>query len=207
MAKKAASKRATKKPADRSATKSARARSSRGAAKRKAPREIDQAAMMAAWQKAMTPSEGHKRLEPMVGSWATKTTFTMCPGEPADVSTGRSEHRWVLGGRYLEQRYTGTSMGMPFEGLGFTGYDNIQRKYVGTWMDSFGTGFMNSVGVGRAKGDSLQFDAEAVDPSGQTVRFRCKLQIQDRNRHNYEMWTHAPNGKLYRMMRVEYSRT
>lgn len=175
--------------------------------KKAAPKPIDQEAMMAAWQKAMSPSEGHRRLEPLVGVWRTRTTFVMDPGAAPSVSEGSSEHRWVLGGRYLEQVYKGASMGMPFEGIGYTGYDNTQGKYVGTWMDSFGTGLMNSVGTGRPKDGALDFHAESRDPSGKVVGFECNLRIQDHDHNTYEMWTKAPNGRLYRVMLVEYTRS
>ena len=123
------------------------------------------------------------------------------------MSDGVSEHRFVLGGRYLEQVYRGTSMGMPFEGIGYTGYDNAQRKYVGTWMDTFGTGLMNSVGVGRPKDDEIGFLSEVIDPTGKPVRFDCKIRIRDRDHHSFEMWTKAPSGRRYRAMLVEYTRT
>lgn len=192
---------ATRRPVKKTAAKRTASRP-----KKKAAKPMDQEAMMAAWQKASTPAENHRRLEPMAGSWVTRTTFTMAPGDPPAVSEGTSEHRLVLGGRFLEQIYKGTSMGMPFEGIGFTGYDNVQRKYVGTWMDSFGTGIMDSVGVGKPKDDELNFEAGCVDPSGSRMSFSCKVRIQDRNHHTYEMWTKAPNGKRYRAMLVEYTR-
>lgn len=174
--------------------------------KKTAPKTIDPDAMMAAWQKAMTPSEGHRRLAPMVGSWKARTTFVMAPGAPPEVSEATSVHRWVLGGRYVEQVYRGISMGMPFEGIGFTGYDNVQRRYVGTWMDNFGTGLMTSVGTGRPREAAMDFLAESCDPSGAIVRFECKLRLRDRDHHTYEMWTKGPNGKRYRMMLIEYTR-
>ncbi len=161
---------------------------------------------MAAWQKAMTPAEGHRRLDPMVGTFKTRVTIVMAPDAPAQVSEGDSEHRWVLGGRYLEQRFSGTSMGMPFEGRGYTGYDNTKGKYVGTWMDTFGTGLMNSVGVGKPTAKELEFEAQASDPSGKPMRFWCKIKVRDRNRHSYEMWTKGPKGKLFRSMCCEYVR-
>ena len=70
-------------------------------------------------------------------------------GAPPAVSEGVSEHRWILDGRYVEQVYRGKAMGMPFEGRGFTAYDNVQGKYLGCWMDTMGTGMMFSEGVGR----------------------------------------------------------
>ena len=177
----------------------------RGAKKAAAP-PMDEAAMRAMWQEAMTPADGHRRLEPMIGSWNAKMTFWMAPGTPPQSSEGTSEHRWVLGGRYLEQAYTGTSMGMPFEGLGYTGYDNCRRKYVGTWMDNFGTGIMFTTGVGKPSDTEITSESDMVEPSGRQVHFTCKARIQDHDHHSFEMWTKAPNGRRYRTMLVEYTR-
>jgi len=51
------------------------------AAKPAASKSNSMEQMMAQWQKAMTPAEGHKRLEPIVGSFKAKTTFLMEPGD------------------------------------------------------------------------------------------------------------------------------
>ena len=176
------------------------------AAPKRAPKAMTEAEMMAQWQVAMTPSAGHARLMPMVGTWRAKTTFTMAPGVPEQVHGGTSVHRMVLGGRYLEQIYKGMSMGMPFEGIGFTGYDNVQKRYVGTWMDTFGTGLMNSVGVGRPTDETLEFVCEAIEPSGKKKVFESIVRIRNHEHHSYEMWTKGPNGKKFRAMLVEYER-
>lgn len=173
---------------------------------RKAAPPMDHEAMMAAWQAAMTPSKGHAALEIFAGSWRTRTTFTMAPGAPPDVSEGTSENSWVLGGRYLRQVFKGSSMGMPFEGLGYTAYDNVQKQYLGFWMDTFGTGFMTSVGVGKPKDGVFKSVAEGFEPSGHVLRFDCVLRVKDRNHHTYEMWTKAPGGRRYCSMRIEYTR-
>ena len=161
---------------------------------------------MAQWQAAMTPSAGHALLMPMVGSWRATTTFTMAPGAPPQVSEGTSVHRLVLGGRYLEQVYKGTSMGMPFEGIGFTGYDNVQQRYVGTWMDTMGTGVMHSTGVGRPTDERIDFVCEAIEPSGQKKVFDASVRVRGHANHSYEMWTKGADGKRYRVMLVEYER-
>ena len=186
--------------------KSTKKTAKRSAARRGAKPAMSHEAMMAAWQKAMTPGAAHRRLEPLVGSFRAKTTFVVAPGAPPEVSEGTSEHRWVLGGRFLAQVYRGTAMGMPFEGIGYTGYDNVQKKYIGFWMDSFGTGFMPSESVGAPRAGAIDFDASAVDPSGKTMRFLCKVRIQSGDRHTYEMWAPAPGGKRFLQMKVEYTR-
>lgn len=169
--------------------------------------EKDMEATRAAWQKSMTPGAGHERLVPMVGMWIARTTMSMDPGAPPQISEAVSDHRFILGGRYLEQSYRGTAMGMPFEGRGYTGYDNVKGRYVGTWMDTFGTGFMSSVGVGRPTSKKIDFEAESLDPSGKRIRFDCKITVQDNDHHTYEMWTKGPGGRRTRVMLVEYSRT
>lgn len=176
------------------------------ATKKKAAPVLDHDAMMAAWQKAMTPSVGHRRLDVFVGSWNAKTTFTMAPGATPDVSEGSSENRWVLGGRYLQQTYKGSSMGMPFEGIGYTAYDNVQEKYLGFWMDSFGTGLMTTEGVGKPKDGVFKSVSTGLDAMGNVMRLDCVLEVKDRNHHTYEMWTKAPDGKRYCSMRIEYTR-
>jgi hypothetical protein len=175
-------------------------------ARRRAPKAMSEQAMMAQWQAAMTPSAGHARLAPMVGTWRATTSFTMAPGAPAQVSEGSSINRLVLGGRYLEQIYKGTSMGSPFEGIGYTGFDNVQKKYVGTWMDTMGTGLMSSVGVGRPSGARMDFVCEAIEPSGKKRIFDASIRIRDEAHHTYEMWTKGPSGKRYRVMLIEYER-
>jgi hypothetical protein len=162
--------------------------------------------MMAMWAKAATPAENHKRLEPIVGTFRVRTTWVMAPSDEPSVSDATSEHRWVLGGRYVEQRYNGFSMGMPFEGIGYTGYDNVQKRYIGTWMDSFGTGLMNSAGIGKASAKEIRFASACLDPAGKKMEFESIVKIKDKNRHSYEMWTKAPNGKRYRTMLAEYTR-
>lgn len=167
---------------------------------------MNEAEMMAQWQAAMTPSAGHARLMPMVGTWKATTTLTMAPGAPDQVNGGTSVHRMVLGGRYLEQIYKGMAMGMPFEGIGYTGYDNVQKCYVGTWMDTFGTGLMKSIGTSRPTDERLDFVAESIEPSGSKRMFDAIVRIRNHGHHSYEMWTKGPNGKPYRTMLVEYER-
>ncbi len=170
------------------------------------PKPMSEAEMMAQRQAAMTPSAGHARLMPMVGTWRAKTTFTMAPGAPPQIHGGTSVHRLVLGGRYLEQIYKGMAMGMPFEGIGYTGYDNVQKRYVGTWMDTMGTGLMTSASVGTPTDERIDCVAEAVEPSGQKRIFETIVRIHNHGRHSYEMWTMGPTGKKHRTMIVEYER-
>jgi hypothetical protein len=164
-------------------------------------------AMMEAWQKSMTPGAQHKQLDGMVGTWDTKVTTWMAPGTPPLESTGVSENRWVLGGRWIEQRFTGSFMNMPFEGIGYTGYDNLQKQFVGTWMDNMSTAAMVSTGSADKGGKSMSFKSEMIDPmSGKKMAVKEKITVVDADTHIMEMWNPGPDGKMYKSMEIKYTR-
>jgi hypothetical protein len=164
-------------------------------------------AMMEAWQKAMTPGAQHKALDGMVGTWDTKVTSWMAPGAPPLESTGVSESRWVLGGRWIEHKFNGSFMNMPFEGIGYTGYDNLKKEFVSTWMDNMSTGAMVSAGSAAKDGKTMDFKSEMIDPmSGKKMPVKEKITVVDADNHVMEMWNPGPDGKMYKSMEIKYSR-
>ncbi len=92
----------------------------------------EEKAAMEAMMKAATPGDAHKNLARMVGRWDATVKMYAQPGAPAQVSTGTSVNKLVLGGRWVQESFDGNFMGMPFSGIGYTGYDNLKKQYVGT---------------------------------------------------------------------------
>jgi hypothetical protein len=174
--------------------------------KKAAPQPPDEKAAMEAWAKAATPGEAHKRLEALVGTFDTVVKAWMDPSKPPEESKGTSENRWVLGNRYVEQRYLGSFMGQPFNGIGYTGYDNTMKKYVGVWMDDSGTSMMFS--TGRASSPKvIDMSSTMFDPmTGKPAKITEKLTVVDNDHHTMEMWGPAPNGKTFKMMEITYVR-
>ncbi len=163
--------------------------------------------MMKAWMAAATPGEAHKRLEPLVGTFLSKTTASMDPSKPPEVTEGVSENKWVLGGRFLEQRFEGKAMGQAFTGIGYTGYDNYKKKYVGSWIDSMGTAMMVSTGTMDAAGKTLTARSTMDDVvMKKAVTVKSILKIVDGDHHTFEMWGPGPDGKIYRMLEIVYTR-
>ena len=162
---------------------------------------------MEAWQKFMTPGDAHKSLNSLVGTFDAKVSMWMQPGAPAQVSTAMSVSNWVLGNRYVEENVSGSFMGMPFQGIGYTGYDNWKKQYVGTWIDNFGTGVMTSTGSSADNGKSYTFKSTSTDPmTGKDMPSESKLTVTDADHHTLEMWGPAPDGKMFKTMQIEYSR-
>ena len=168
---------------------------------------MDEKAMMEAWQKAATPGEMHKKLDDMVGTFDASVRMWMDPSKPPEDSTAVSVNKWVLGNRYVQTMHEGTMMGEPFNGIGYTGYDNVQKKYVGTWMDSTGTGIMNSVCTPDASGKSMTCKASFWDPmTGKPNTMELKTSWTDHDHHSMEMWGMNAAGKKYKMMEITYTR-
>jgi hypothetical protein len=163
-------------------------------------------AMMELMMKAGTPGDAHKKLDAFVGTWDTKVQMWMMPGADPATSSGTSTNSWLMGGRYLEQRYKGEFSGMPFEGMGYTGYDNVKQQYWGTWMDSMSTGQMTSAGT-STDGKTWNFTATMADPmTGKDSTSSEKITIVDADHHTMEMWSAGPDGKMFKMMEIAYSR-
>lgn len=175
------------------------------APKQSAP-SAEEKAMMEAMRQAATPGEAHKKLDAVVGTWDSKVTMWMAPGAPPMVSPGTSTNQWVLGGRYLEQKVTGSFMGMPFAGLGYTGYDNVKKEYFGTWMDNMGTGVMLSTGAMDAA-NHWTFKGSMPDPvTGKDAPFEEHMAMPDKDHMTFDMWSPGPDGKMVKVMEITYTR-
>jgi hypothetical protein len=180
-------------------------KSSKSKAKEAAP--PDDKAMMEAMMKAATPGEQHKMLVAMAGTWHTKTKMWTAPNQPPTESQGESTITVVLGGRFIQESAKSEMMGMPFEGTGLTGYDNIQKKFVGTWADSFGTMIMMMTGTWDAATKSITWIGKYPDPlTGKTKTMKMTTKEIDANNHVSEFWDEVSPGKFAKIMELTYTR-
>lgn len=166
---------------------------------------MDEKAAMEMMQKAATPGEAHKKLDAVVGTFDAKVKMWTDPSKPPAESGGTSVNSWVLGDRFVETKYDGTFMGQPFSGIGFTGYDNVTKKYIGTWMDTMSTGMM--VSKGTMTGKTMNMSSTMPDPTtGKMSTIKEKTIVADNDHYSMEMWGPGPDGKVYKMMEITYVR-
>jgi uncharacterized protein DUF1579 len=171
------------------------------------PMSAEQKAMMDAWARYAMPGEGHRSLAGMVGTWDAEVTSWMDPGQPPAKSKGVSENRMVLGGRWVESRFSSEMMGQPFEGIGYTGYDNYKRKYIGTWTDTMTTGVMTSEGTMDAAGKVMTSTSTMDNPlTGKAETSRMTTTIVAPDHHVFEMWGPDPSGKNVKQLEIVYRR-
>jgi hypothetical protein len=168
---------------------------------------MDPKAMQEMMAKAAAPGPFHARLKEMAGTWNVTTKTTMDPSAPPQVSKGVSVVKTLMGGRYSQETSTATMMGMPFQGLGLTGYDNTLKKYVSVWADNFGTGLMMSEGTPDESGDVINWTAQTPEPmTGKMQAFRMVTRFLGKDSRTYEMFGPGPDGKEHKMMELLYTR-
>jgi hypothetical protein len=130
----------------------------------------------------------------------------MEPGKPPMESTGSAEMKTLLDGRYLQQELTGDMMGQSYSGIGTTGYDNIRKKYVSTWIDSMGTGIFVMEGTASADGKTITLTGKHEVPGGRSMTHRAIWKIVDDNTQTFDMFGTHQGGKEMKMMEITYTR-
>jgi len=180
----------------------------KGADAKPAAGQRDQAAEMAAWAAAATPGEHHGHLKALAGNWSATMKMWEDPAGAPTESKSTVMRKLIMGDRFLQEEYKGDFMGMPFEGLGFVGYDNLKKKYTSTWMDNMGTCIVMMQGACKPGGKSFEFNGEMDDPmTGKPMKVRSTIKIESDDKHMMEMFGTGPDGKEMRMFEMTCTRT
>lgn len=162
--------------------------------------------MCAVYQELATPGSPHKLLEEMAGSWSVTSRWWMDPNEPPMESTGSSEQKMILDGRFLQQEFTGNMMGSPFAGIGFNGFNNHTGKFVSTWMDTMGTGIYYFEGSAGSDGKTITQTCNYDDPVRGLLNWRSVTRIVDHDHLEFEMYTTDSSGNEGKMGEMTYTR-
>lgn len=152
-----------------------------------------------------TPGEVHKMMAKSAGTWISNATMWMKPGAPPMNSTGEFKSEMILGGRYLQGRYTGNFGGMPFEGISVTGYDNFKKVFVNSWIDNAGTGMTYMTGTWDPATKSINYTGSVVDPaSGKEMPIRQVLTFVDDKTQTMQMFA-TMGGQEFKTMEIKFT--
>ena len=113
-----------------------------------------------------------------------------------------------MGGRFLEQNFTGTAMGQPFEGRGLVGYDNLKKEYTSIWFDNMSTGIMTGAGQYDPATKTLTAEGSMSCPVTQETHrwYKDVTTFTDENHYTYESFMKDKDGKEYKAMSITYSK-
>jgi hypothetical protein len=165
--------------------------------------------IMKAMKDYSTPGASHKVLEQTVGNWKYNSKFWQTADGKPEESKGTSTLKMIMGGRFLQHETHGKAMGMPFSGLGFTGYNNLKGEYETMWIDNMGTGMMHGTGSFDAKTNTLSDSGEYSCPlsKDKTRKYRTEWKIIDKNNMTYTMWGPDESGAEMKQMELTFKRS
>ncbi len=116
------------------------------------------------WMKYSTPGQPHQFLAKQEGDWDVAVKTWMQPGNPPSESGWMAHGKMILGGRYLQIQYKGMMMGMPYEAMTTTAFDNHLQSFITSWIDNMGTGVNQGRGILDNTGKVLTETGEMYDP-------------------------------------------
>jgi len=161
--------------------------------------------MMKAWQEYMTPGAMHDLLAKSVGEWKTEIKSWMDPNMPPTVTEGKSVCESILGGRYFKSTETSNFMGMPFEGLSLSGYDNATKKFFSYWVDNMSTGGMMLEGSYDEATKTFIYAGSGMSFTGE-YKVREIIQLINDDETMFTMYMEESGKPEMKMMEIKYTR-
>jgi hypothetical protein len=155
-----------------------------------------------AMAEAAKPGPEHAKLDRLAGKWTYTGKCWMMPDQPPMEMKGTVQRKWILGGKFLEERISGTGFGDgKFESFGLFGYDKGTKKYTWTFACNMGTGASNGVGAEDAEG-KLVYHATCFCPMEQKViTARDEIRFEGKDKVVLESFK-IENGKDVKMMEI-----
>ena len=165
------------------------------------------AAIARALETAMTPGEGQKKLEPLIGTFDVKVRTWLDPSKAPIESSATAVDTWVLGGRYVQQMLAGYIGGEPWSGISYAGYDNVTKKYVSTYMDTGSTGMEWYTGALDPDGTHGKMTATIADEvTGKPKTLELRLTIAANGDRVTELWEQQATGKMAKVLEFQFTR-
>lgn len=152
-------------------------------------------------------SPEHEAMADLVGAWRVTARVWADSTAPPNVTEGRSVRTLILGGRVLEELYTSSFMGRPFEGESLTGYDVVTGRYWGVWTDSLNTGPTITSGGWDEAGEVFVMEGESSClMCGQVIPIRIESQMDGPDRGVHAFFTPDQDGAMIQYMELTYDR-
>jgi hypothetical protein len=175
-----------------------------------------EAEMMKQMMELSKMNENHKLLSSLDGNWTytIKTWMNPDPNAKPQESKGTATRKSVMGGRYVMMDVSGKFQmpgedgkmkEMQFKGMGLEGYDNVKKKFVGSWIDNMGTGIMFSEGDYDAATKTFTYTSEMEPMPGMKSQVREVLKMTDTN-HMMLEWYENQGGQEKKTMEIAYTR-
>jgi Protein of unknown function (DUF1579) len=153
------------------------------------------------------PAPEHEVLKSEVGTWDAAMTVWPAPGAQPVTGQGTETNSMLQGDMWLISHFDSDFGGMPFAGRGAFGYDPMEKKYVGVWIDSMSPYMSTSQGDYDAATKTMTMIAKTCDAmTGKPVTQKQISHYVDGNTRTFEIQQQGDDGKFWKMFEVQYKR-
>lgn len=151
------------------------------------------------------PAKEHAWLQQFVGEWDAEIEMLMGPGHPTMKSKG-SDSAKMVGGFWLVS--DGKNDEFPYTCRLTLGFDEQQKKYVGTWVDSMSSYLWHYVGTMDVDGRSLVLETEGPFPPvpGKLSKFREVTEFKSKDHRVFTSSRLGDDGQWTPQLRINFRR-
>ena len=147
----------------------------------------------------------HDSIARFEGTWKAEVRIWMDPSSDPMVSTGTMKNTMILNGFFLEHVYEDDAG--YFSGRGFWGYNHVDQRYEGLWIDVMATCLQIDNGQHDSAHDTYTMTGTVTDPmSHRPMKRKSIIRYTDANHHSVEMFIQKENAPEVKVMEIRYAR-
>lgn len=152
------------------------------------------------------PSPQHEFLAKQAGNWKVTCRYSMGPGmDPVEVPG--TETAEMLGNFWLVTRFEADLLGTPMSGQASTGYDPIQKRFVGNWKDSSVPFLYLFEGFLDNEQKVLKMSGENFDPvRGVRAIYRSVIEYHSQKEKTLTLSVELADGDTNEILQYHYKR-
>ncbi len=153
----------------------------------------DSAEMMKQMMELAKLNENHQLLADLAGTWNYTVKFWPAHGagiqrhRRQEIDDGRTlPYGMDVTGKMQMHGPDGKMKDMTFKGMRIEDYDNVKKKFVGTWVDNTGTGIVMSGGDYGVATKTSTYTGEVEAIPGMKQKNRKVVKIIHKDHHTFE---------------------
>lgn len=152
-------------------------------------------------QEPQKPGAEHAHLSAMVGTWDTVMEMG------GQKFKGAATYKSICSGMWIASDFESELAGVPYQGHGMDGYDQLKKKYIGYWFDSMTSVPMSFEGNFDDDHKVLTMTGTSPGPDGKPQKFRSTTEMHGQDRMTFQMYiVTATSGKEELAFSIEYMR-
>jgi hypothetical protein len=159
----------------------------------------------AAGANSAMPGPIHKEMAKRAGEYTAVSKFSI-PNGPTQETKGTAKITSILGGRFLQEEFSGTMLGQPFTSIHLNGYNNATKQYEATWIYTGSTAMMTMTGASSDGGKTIKFTATYVNEKGGKETLDITHRQIDEDHFVVEIVGRSPDGSKGATMETIYTR-